>query len=430
MTTVTGSAGTRTGPLGAHIFPGPGWATIDLTEMVVCRLDLPSASGLTPSVTIRRGKVAWKEGIMDDPRGPSSEGTLLARDRWLGDCWFGWRFLSLVPLPGGLTAPVARWFLWPVRASGGVDPDRDLPFLDVAFSCTLRDYPLARGMADSLVSTIPNDWAPGAPGSAPLALRRQPEVAASPHPWGHLPLTEVEAELTAAPPAGSWQDLIRLEFLTDTGEPTGRGQQAAQIMADPDGACTLSMWSARGFTEPLRVHRAGPTGLVHVRCTVAGEEPRHTPAEERLVAGLAPIEYVAETVTALVGLTGTDTVAFEVESLESTLLVDRSLDPTIPLPLDLEADPRWTDAWNEPWTLWRLSADQRDELADPAGERTRREDLVVLCLGSVGHYRVFRDEHAEDRVVLKPWPGSEVLVSILDQLGGVSVGVGGPGLLG
>lgn len=428
MTTVTGGAGTTTGPLGAHIFPGPGWATIHLTEMVVYRLDLPSASGLTPSVTIRRGGVAWKDGIRDDPRGPSSEGTLLARDRWLGDRWFGWRFLSLVPLPGGLTAPVARWFLWPVRASGGVDPDRDLPILDVAFSCTLRAYPLARGMADSLVSAIPADWAPGAPGSAPLALRHKPEEAASPHPWGHLPLTEVEAELTAAPPAGSAQDLIRLEFLTDTGELTDRGRQAARIMADPDGICTLSMWSARGFAEPLRVHRGGPTGLVQVQCPVAGEEPRRTPAEEAIVAGLAPIEYVAETVTALVGLTGTDTVAFEVESLEPTLLVDRSLDPTIPPPADLAADPRWTAAWNEPWTLWRLSAAQRDELTDSSGERAHRVDLVVLSLGSVGHYRVFRDEHAEDRVVLTPWSGSEVLVSILDQLGGLPVGVGGPGL--
>lgn len=424
-----------TGPRQSYI--PPGWSAAFVPGMDILKLGGPTSTGLVPTVTIRRWPDLMPSQPQIDPREPADDGTLLAVDRWLGDAWFGLRFMMLTPLPGGMSAAVVRWLLWPTAGSDGVDPDVSEPVLDAVGTCGLRLYPSCRGLMDMVVAGIPSEWAPtSAAASADdrfdQALRtaqNPPRLRSEPGPWGHWPLTDVSSstwDRLAEVNPEEWRngtddlrgDLRELQFIDESGELTTRGHIAGRLRAQEATVTHLDVWTANSRTRPLRVEQHDLSAMVSAApAGPLAPDPRPMDSP-RTSVGLMPTESVAEMIC--LGLR-TSTRTMQVPASEpvhlETLVTHVLNGPGAEVEGTMLTSMRQASA-AVPWTLWRLSQDAvRSTPHDTAGAPL---SFTILDAGPAGVFRLFRPEEPteqEDHVVLAPWPGSEVLASLLEFFG-------------
>ncbi|WP_143109372.1 hypothetical protein [Micrococcus terreus] len=405
--------------------------------MDILKMGGPEGTGMVPTVTIRRWSDLMPGQPQVDPRQAIDDGVLLATDRWVGDEWFGLRFVMLTPLLGGMSAAVVRWLLWPTAEPDGVDPDESVPVLDVVGTCSLRLYSSCRELMDMVVAGIPSDWGPATVAAAAddgfaqavRAAQNAPRLRSEPGPWGYWPLTDVSsttwsrlADMNAdewrSGPEDLRKDLLDLEFIDDTGELTTRGNIARHIRSREAMRTHLDVWTANRHARPLLIEHRGLCAVVRAAPAGPVDPGPRLNDSPRTSLGLMPAESVAEMIC--LGLR-TSTRTMQVPASEpvhlETLVTHVLNGPGAEVEGTMLTSMRQASA-AVPWTLWRLSQDAvRSTPHDTAGAPL---SFTILDAGPAGVFRLFRPEEPteqEDHVVLAPWPGSEVLASLLEFFG-------------
>lgn len=449
-----------------------GWSPGFLPGADLLMMPLPGRERITPVFSVRRWNTNadLPEGTaVHDPRtdsapesprfgvpgGPDpARGVPVGMDRWSGGDWFGLRFLRLVPSVTGQPAVETRWLLWSAVAGlpEGFDPLLSTPVLDATAVCAVADLALLEMLLDSMAGSVPADWAPALAAAHPsprsaarvdqdlTAPAGAEQSTASGHDagpdssrqrfstagaWAGAPMTELNpaalAFLRSHRPDTAW-GLLQDEAarpvveagLADaaTRRLTDRAAVAAVILQNPEQVSTLTIHSQHGRHEALELYRAG--GLM---AAVAHAVPVQGLPDESLL-GLFPAERAAELVLRAAALGPSDSRRLSLDTVPRELLVRRALDPTMPVPADLSADPRWQEIWGASWLLWTLQTE--DRTADAVESGAAEPLLMALNAGPHGNQVLTRpaagDPNQEATVRLVPAQTSSLLVTLLNRL--------------
>ncbi|GAA1672223.1 hypothetical protein GCM10010977_17480 [Citricoccus zhacaiensis] len=423
-----------------------GWSPAFLPGADALMMPLPGPDRTTPVFTVRRWNTNadLPEGsAVHDPRtdsapesprfgsrgGPDpARGVPVGMDRWSGGDWFGLRFLRLVPSLAGRPTVETRWLLWSANAGQpeGFDPLRDAPDLDATAVCAVADLALLEMMFDSMAGAIPGEWASalaeGHP--SPQSVVRVGRVAADESSAGAADESAHDAGRPGSrqrfSTAGAWAGASMLDLAPDAlaflsqhppGEPWGqllddrarpvveaglasaatrrltdRAAVAAAVLQEAEQVSTLTIHSRHGRHRALELHRSrGLVAAVAHALPVPGEP-------DEVLLGLYPAERSAELVIRAAALGPSDSRRLGVDTVSRELLLRRTLDPDLPLPAELAADPRWQDLWSAPWLLWTLESGGADLTESTAGG----EVLMGLNAARWGNHVLTRSHGAGD----------------------------------
>lgn len=410
-----------------------GWMPTSAPGVDIALMPLTGPQQTSPTFTVHR----WGDtpfGVLpEDPRQFSlpdvpghgslkvleadnaDRGFAVDGDRWVGEHWFGWRFLRLASTATGWPKAEIRWLMWPVDEPR-VDMLHGDPHLDVTASCAVGDLPLLEVPFEAMASSLPADWTPARPAEDG---RQHQEIQIN-----VVPAEESEAgqpggtDALSVDGSAEWSGMalfrVSARDLKDALDDQMAGMRALgrnsavslDILRRPEASSQLTIRDRRGSRVALTLYRSG--GVVVAVVEGAAEHP------DEVRVGMYPAARSAEVVMRAVGIGPCDARALMPDTVDLETMLGRAVDPTAELPVELGSDEQWRAVWTEPWALWSLAT----TMADPA--KTDPTELMMLTMGRWGHQRLLRSSET-GRVRLQPTQSSSLAVDLLRRLGGPRV---------
>lgn len=422
------------------------WVANHIPGAEVRLAPLAVVGSVTPSFVIRR----WTDWSTEDvgpqaempafgsPQSPwqedSHQAFTVAKDRWIGQEWFGLRLQQVVRGPRHIPLTRFRWLLWDINRTHGIDIDRDAPDLDIQGSCAIAWTPLVGRSMDGQVFSMAADWRPRVP------MPRGPKPGMGPN-GAQNPVSDREA-LAIDVSSGRWCQWASLQLRpVDPGslaildaelKDGGLSNSAVNLLRqldllskEPGAAGELSA-SGRIFTDTM-VKTVRRVRLTSTRGDIERDEfscwlaPRLMAVEIQQVfhqgqdsagATLLRAEDLPELTLRSVGSPVSDTRALRVDTIPLSTFQQRVRSPSCALPDALEGDPAWAGLWNAPWVVWQLAFTQ-----DGDGENGSGADkLRVLTAGRHGNYILQGVPQRHDLVRLVARPTSELFDDLMRRV--------------